>query len=402
MNKKLIEEIAKEFITDISGVRRFSKHTIASYQKDIEQFLEFAIENNRKEITKINERFARNFLIYLNNKELSKTSISRKLSSLRSLFEYALANDYIDVNPLRNISNPKTKRKLPETLPLDSYLEIIKLIEKTEEKEKAIQIKTIFELQYGCALRVSELCSLLIGDIDLDRNTLTVLGKGSKTRIIPIGGKSLEILNEYLKFRNTQLAGNPLFITPRGKRIYPRLVYNYVKKYISEVIDLEKASPHVLRHSAATHMLDNGADLLAVKELLGHENLSTTQIYTHVSIERLKNTYKKVIPNHKESAMNIQITSRKFRAKDSLKDFINSKVKGLTRFNDEIMDVNVVLSYRNQKDSVKNAEMVLQLPGKTLKVNEESEDFNKSIDIAVKNMERQLKRFKTKQVDKKR
>ena len=149
---------------------------------------------------------------------------------------------------------------------------------------------------YGCALRVSELCDLNFGDLDINKRTIRVMGKGSKLRIVPVGEKSIEITKQYLNEINHRQNNAPLILTKGGNRIYPKLVYRIVHKYLSKVTDIKKKSPHVLRHSAATHMLYNGADLRAVKEILGHENLSTTQIYTHVSIERLKSTYKKSHP----------------------------------------------------------------------------------------------------------
>jgi len=296
MKEILLEKIIDDFLIELRGVRRVSEHTYTAYQNDLSQFLQFATENERTDVSKIDEKLLRRFMMKLSADGLSKTSISRKLSALRSFFEFALRNDFIAVNPTADLSNPKTKRKLPEIISIDSFRKIFKLIEKNEDSEKAIFIKTIFELLYGCALRVSELCSLKIGDVDLSRKTLTVFGKGAKTRLVPIGEKSLQTLNEYFAAFGGANPNSYLFVTEKGKQIYPRIVYNYVKKYISEVIDLEKASPHVLRHSAATHMLDKGADLLAVKEMLGHKNLSTTQIYTHVSTERLKKVYKESHP----------------------------------------------------------------------------------------------------------
>ncbi len=296
MKEILIEKIVDDFLIELRGVRRVSEHTYVAYQNDLSQFLAFAGENNKKEITKTDEKFLRRFMMKLSAEGLTKTSISRKLSALRSFFEFALRNDFIETNPAAELSNPKTVRKLPEIISVDSFRKIFKLIEQKENPEKAIFIKTIFELLYGCALRVSELCSLKINDVDLSRKTLTVFGKGAKTRLVPIGEKSLQTLREYFQTIGRANSNSFLFMTEKGKQIYPRIVYTYVKKYISEVVDLEKASPHVLRHSAATHMLDKGADLLAVKEMLGHKNLSTTQIYTHVSTERLKKVYKESHP----------------------------------------------------------------------------------------------------------
>jgi len=296
MKKILLEKIISDFLIELRGVRRVSEHTYVAYQNDLSQFLNFAEENERRTIEKLDEKFLRRFLMKLSSDGLSKTSVSRKLSALRSFFEFALRNDFIKANPVADLSNPKTRRKLPEIITIDSFRKIFKLIEKNEEPDKAVFIKTIFELLYGCALRVSELCSVKIKDVDLSRRTLTVFGKGAKTRLVPIGEKSFQTLREYFRTVGDANPNAYLFLTEKGKQIYPRIVYNYVKKYISEVIDLEKASPHVLRHSAATHMLDKGADLLAVKEMLGHKNLSTTQIYTHVSTERLKKIYKESHP----------------------------------------------------------------------------------------------------------
>jgi site-specific recombinase XerD len=229
----------------------------------------------------------------LSESGLEKISMSRKLASIRGFFKYAYKLNYIDVNPASFISNPKSHRKLPEIVPLKIILDTYKEIEKDEINSKLYKI--IFELLYGCALRVSELCNLNFGDVSISSKTIRILGKGNKVRIVPIGDKSIIILNEYLSDKKLS-SKDPLLVDNNGNRIYRRMVFKIVNEYLTRVSDLEKKSPHILRHSAATHMLDNGADLRAVKEILGHENLSTTQIYTHVSIERLKSAYKKAHP----------------------------------------------------------------------------------------------------------
>jgi site-specific recombinase XerD len=157
-------------------------------------------------------------------------------------------------------------------------------------------VKIIFELLYGSALRVGELCSLNIGDLDLKNRSIRVKGKGNKVRIVPLGSKSIDIVKEYHPNISSIDINTPLITTKGGNRIYPQFVYRIVNGYLSKVTDIKKKSPHILRHSAATHMLDAGADIRAVKEILGHENLTTTQIYTHISVERLKKTYKKSHP----------------------------------------------------------------------------------------------------------
>jgi integrase/recombinase XerC len=289
-----INKAADEFLDEIKSVKRYSSNTIKSYSEDICDFLRYCDLHSKNSLQDLSERFLKSFLMELNEKELDKKSISRKLSTLRGMFKYFYQRNYIASNPTAAISNPKTKRKLPEVVSTESILEIYDIAEKDGDDPELI--KTVFELLYGCALRVSELCSLNRGDIDLDEKILKVLGKGSKMRIVPVGGKSVSVVNDYLAKKGNIPYNSALLVDKNGNRIYPRLVHRMVTKYLSKVSDINKKSPHILRHSAATHMLDRGADLRAVKEILGHENLSTTQIYTHVSIERLKSTYKKAHP----------------------------------------------------------------------------------------------------------
>ncbi|MBA4318380.1 MAG: tyrosine recombinase XerC [Flavobacterium sp.] len=290
-----INESISKYLTELSGIRRSSGKTLEAYRIDLLQFDDFCKESYRDEISRIDDRFIRRYLMKLNEEGLSKVSISRKLSALRGFFKFLIRQEVIEMNPASKISNPKAKRHLPEIINLDSFLEIYRLIDKENDTYKRYLIKAVFELLYGCAFRVSELCNLNIGDVDLHKMSVRVLGKGSKIRIVPLGEKSKIILEEYLKIR-LKGESNSLFLQENGNKIYPKYVQNYVKKYMGMVTDITKKSPHILRHSAATHMLDNGADLIAVKEILGHENLSTTQIYTHVSIERLKKSYKKAHP----------------------------------------------------------------------------------------------------------
>jgi site-specific recombinase XerD len=309
-----IKEVYSEYINKIKNINRYSKNTIVSYSEDLRSFINFCYENKKIEIEKIGEKFIRSYLMVLSESGLEKISISRKLASIRGLFRYAYQMDYIEVNPSGSIANPKTKRKLPEVASedtiLNSYREIDietenvsrhtelknkeNVYEEIDKYEKNAKLyKVIIELLYGCALRVSELCNLNFGDIDIQSKTVRILGKGNKVRIVPIGDKSIMVLQEYLNNYKFEY-GTALLVNDKKRRVYPRMVHRIVNKYLKS--DLKKRSPHVLRHSAATHMLDNGADLNAVKEILGHENLSTTQIYTHVSIERLKTAYKKAHP----------------------------------------------------------------------------------------------------------
>ena len=289
-----INDLIERYLEEISSIRRYSPNTIKSYKTDLEEFSTFCTDQDRTDISKITERFIKSYLMILSEKGLDKKTIARKLAAIRSTFKYAFQNDLITENPLSFISNPKSNRKLPEIVSTNLILEIYKLADECDENPELV--KVAFELLYGCALRVSELCDLKYSSIDLNKSQVRVLGKGDKVRIIPIGEKSLLILNDYLEKYPVKSFNDYLIRTKKNDKLYPRLVHRMINKYLSKVSDIKKKSPHILRHSAATHMLDNGADLRAVKEILGHENLSTTQIYTHVSIERLKSTYKKSHP----------------------------------------------------------------------------------------------------------
>ena len=286
--------IIQEYLKEIYGVKGVAINTYKAYKLDLQQFRSFLDKYDINKITSISTRHLRNFVISLSEEKISRNSIARKLACLRGLFEFCIRNGIMEQSPLKQIRNPKIRRKIPETLTLDSFLEIVKFLEK-ENTFKSISRAAIFELLYGCALRVSEICNLNVIDVDLDNSSVKVTGKGSKQRIVPLGDKSKKIIEKYLTNYNP-VPLDPLFKTTKGGRIYPRLVQRIVKELISGQSDINKKSPHVLRHSAATHMLDRGADLLSVKEMLGHENLSTTQIYTHVSVERLKQSYKKAHP----------------------------------------------------------------------------------------------------------
>ena len=273
-----IRSISERYIDDLGNIRRYSSNTLKSYKTDLDEFIKYCSDNSKIEISEISEKLVKSFLMALSENQISKKSISRKLAAIRGLFKFAFQLEIIKVNPTSVIVNPKSARKLPEVTSTNSILNIYKLVEEEKKPYDAKLIIAIIELLYGCALRVDELCKLNNIDIDLKEKSLKVKGKGSKTRIVPVGDKSVSIINDYLSIKKKNGGREALFITDKGNRIYPRYVHRIVNKYLSKVTDIKKKSPHILRHSAATHMLDNGADLRAVKEILGHENLSTTQI----------------------------------------------------------------------------------------------------------------------------
>lgn len=289
-----IEQLVEGYIIYIRNIRRYSPNTVKSYSADLSDFIKYCNDNNKTDVAVINDRFIKSYLMHLSEQKIEKTSIVRKLSSLRGLFKFAFKEDMIKQNPTAQLKNPRTSKKLPEITSAENILKTFELAEEADENPELI--KVIFELLYGCSLRVSELCNLKTGDIDLNKNVIRVLGKGAKTRIVPIGEESKRNLKQYLNSNPVENYSEPFVRSKNGRKLYEKYVYRIVNKYLSKVTDIKQKSPHILRHSSATHMLDNGADLRAVKEILGHENLKTTQIYTHISIERLKQSYKKSHP----------------------------------------------------------------------------------------------------------
>lgn len=289
----LIEKVTEEYLQYLKSVKRYSDNTIKSYRADLSGFNSYCKEFSKRNISDTTEKFIKSYLMVLSESGIERKSVSRKISSIKGLHKFAYLNEYIKSNPASAVTGPKVKRNLPEVASEKAILDAYNEMENDAEPE---MVKAVFEILYGCAIRVDELCKLNFGDLNLKEKTLRVFGKGSKTRIVPVGELSAEVIKVYLNTKKIKSITQPLFQTEKGKRIYPKMVYRLVNKYLSFVTDLKKKSPHVLRHSAATHMLDNGADLKAVKEILGHESLSTTQIYTHVSVERLKSAYKKSHP----------------------------------------------------------------------------------------------------------
>ena len=230
-----IKNLVDSFLEEIEKIRRYSSQTCRAYRNDLYQFLNYCSESGREDIKSISEKIIRKFIVNLNEQKLSGTSVSRKLSSLRSFFEYLLKYNYISSSPLSGIINPKTRRNLPEVISFEEFQKIPEEIEKvknirTRKESSIISVDNsklflaIVEMLYGCALRVSELCSLNVGDIDANNNSVRVIGKGSKIRIVPVGNETLKILNQYLLTRNKLNSRSPLFITSGGNRLYSRYV----------------------------------------------------------------------------------------------------------------------------------------------------------------------------------
>ncbi|HEY8365490.1 MAG TPA: tyrosine recombinase XerC [Haloplasmataceae bacterium] len=283
--------------------RNFSQHTIINYEVDLRDFAVF-IEKEDLDVNTFSYQMARKYLTSLHKKNLSKASISRKISSLRTFFKYLQSNNYVKDNPFSLLSLPKKDKKIPKFFYPEEINELFNSIDLTSELGE--RNLAIVELLYGSGLRVSELCQLKIEDLRLQQKCLYVTGKGSKVRIVPLTELSLEALTNYLNNSRRHLLNkaksnsNIVFLNHLGKSLTTRGVRDILNRLISHTVKITNISPHMLRHTFATHLLNNGADIRSVQELLGHSQLSTTQIYTHVSKEELKRVYMNTHPHAKE------------------------------------------------------------------------------------------------------
>jgi len=287
----------KDFLRYLKQERNFTENTLSSYQNDLEAFERF-LEKRKKELSfsAADKNLLRDFLIDLKEKGLDFSSIARKISALRSFFRFLKRRDLIEYNPALFLLTPKMKKKLPEVL---SVIQMKKLLnEKGKEDIWGLRDKAILELFYSSGIRLSELASLDLSSIDFNGGTIRVFGKGRKERIVPVGRKAISALKDYLKAREllSRIETSAVFINRLKKKLSARGIARIVKKNLARISEDKNVSPHTLRHTFATHLLDAGADLLAVKEMLGHKNLSSTQIYTHTTVERLKKVYKQAHP----------------------------------------------------------------------------------------------------------
>ncbi|MDI6779333.1 MAG: tyrosine recombinase XerC [Bacteroidota bacterium] len=297
-------ELIKSFLDFLKLEKNYSVNTLLAYEDDLVQFNRFLtnhFQSDNFELSAVDNVTIRLFLGELVESDFAKKSIVRKLAAVRSLYKYLIKKGIIKSNPTINIPTPKVPKKLPTFLEEPSIDRMLNLPDTSTVE--GLKDKAILELLYSTGIRLSELIGLNLDNIEWSKETIKVLGKGKKSRIVPFGSKSKDALRKYLERRDELISDltkkssiNSVFLSNRGLRIYPKGVYLIVNKYIRLVSDVEKKSPHVLRHSFATHLLNRGADLKAVKELLGHESLSTTQIYTHVTVDRLKRVYDQAHP----------------------------------------------------------------------------------------------------------
>ena len=291
-----------EFLNYLSLERAYSPHTVAGYENDLRAFEAYLGKTESGlGLQDVDADLVRGWAMDLMSAGMKATSVNRKLSSLRTFYKYLLKKGVIKVSPMQNVGGPKKSKPLPQFVREDDMERMLCATAQGESWQE-VREHVVLQLFYETGIRLSELVGLNDSDVDFVRMTVKVTGKRNKQRIMPIGRGLADSLRRYMDSRDEVLrssissAQSPLFVTDKGDRVYPHWVYRVVRKNLSQVVTLKKRSPHVLRHTFATAMLNNAAELEAVKELMGHESVSTTQIYTHTTFEELKKAYKQAHP----------------------------------------------------------------------------------------------------------
>lgn len=285
------------FLAYLQLEKRYSMHTITAYSNDLVQFFDF-IETQYEAIplTQITGSMVRTWLASMKETELTGKTLNRKISSLKSFFKYQIQQGTLSKSPMETVISPKVSKRLPAFV-AERDMEQLLVNLAFAEGWKGLTEKLVIQLFYATGMRLSELIGCKEQQLDVSKRVIKVLGKGNKERILPISQALAQDLASYIKEKPQAANGNPiLFVNENGKSLQPRAVYSFVKYYLSQVTTLQKKSPHILRHSFATHLMNNGADLNAVKELLGHASLAATQVYTHNTIEKLKEDFSKAHP----------------------------------------------------------------------------------------------------------
>lgn len=291
--------IIAQFLTYLQHEKRYSPHTIQSYKTDLLQFSEYMLKTFELPLTEVGHIHVRNFMVALLEDHVSENSVGRKLSTLRSFYKHLSREGLISPNPMTLVKAPKVPKRLPVFVDDQKLDVLLDSGEFFDDTFPSVRDKVVIETLFGTGMRLAELLSLKESDIDFYGSTVRVLGKRNKERIIPIGKVLGDQMKAYIDLKTLQNFNNKtgvLIVTDKGAPAYTKLIYRIVTSYLTNVSTQDKKSPHVLRHSYATSLLNRGADLNAIKELLGHASLAATQVYTHNSVERLKSIYKQAHP----------------------------------------------------------------------------------------------------------
>ncbi len=287
----------QRFLAYLQYEKRYSLHTVTAYRIDLDQFFDYLNKQyNISDIQAVTHLIIRSWLVTLMENGIGARSVTRKLTTLKSFYRFIQREGFIEINPMQKISPPKISKRLPVFIEKERMTRVLDQTVGNEDYSEA-RNKMILELFYATGMRLSELVNLKETDLDFHNHTIKVLGKRNKERLIPFSNRFESLMNQYLEKKRIMFGQTPcLFLTDKGAPVYTKMVYRIVTTALAEVTTLEKKSPHVLRHTFATHLLNNGAELNAVKELLGHANLAATQVYTHNTIENLKRIYKQAHP----------------------------------------------------------------------------------------------------------
>jgi integrase/recombinase XerC len=299
MKNTFLPEI-QSFIDYLKFEKRYSVHTIRSYHDDLVQLFDFLDKQFGKlTLKEISSGFVRSWLASLKDDDVTARTINRKISTLKSFFKFQLKQGKLENTPMGNIISPKISKRLPVFIKEKDLVDLTNALNTNTEDWDSLNTKMLITIFYSTGMRLSELINLKEKQVDFSRKQLKILGKGNKERIIPAGVDLLTVIKDYIneKRKVFEKTNDVLLVSSKGKKLYPKYAYNLVRDILTEEVKtLDKKSPHVLRHTFATHLMNNGANLDAVKELLGHASLASTQVYTHNTIEKLKNVYKKAHP----------------------------------------------------------------------------------------------------------
>lgn len=300
-----MEKQVQQFLNYLENERRYSPQTLRAYRRDLEEFRAFLEGSGGAQLDQIEYQDIRFFISHLTEQNLARTTISRKLSSLRSFFNYGLQEGWVRQNPMKLVQYQVKKQSLPDFFYPDEIQAIFDSIEASKSDYQPLY-SAILETLYATGMRVQELCDLQLSQLDFNTALVRVIGKGDKERIVPLGDKAIASLQHYIKgYRQEVLdsdSGETVFLSTKGKPLSPTSIRNILNKIIEESGLNLSIHPHKLRHTFATHLLNNGADLRSVQEILGHEDLSSTQIYTHVTKDKLRETYMQVFPRAKRQS----------------------------------------------------------------------------------------------------
>jgi len=279
--------------------KRYSPHTVRSYHDDLVQFFDYLdVQFGKVALDQVNHSQIRSWLAKMKEHDIASRTINRKVSALKSFFKYFIKTGLLGETPMNKVVVPKISKKLPDFIKVEDAGKLIRSLQNTDDW-KSLNTKMLVNLFYFTGMRLSELINLKESQVDFNRAQIKVLGKGNKERIIPVPSQAIQMIKDYVQDKKKEFGktDQTLLVTDKGKKMYPKYAYLLINGFLShEIRTLHKKSPHVLRHSFATHLSNNGANLNAIKELLGHSSLAATQVYTHTTIEKLKDVYKKAHP----------------------------------------------------------------------------------------------------------